>query len=126
MADHYHALVWIDHREAKVFQFNATDVERAEVRSTHPHQHIHHKANSGDSGHAPLDKEFLRLWFMENCDPYKDAVLPEAPVEMVNELSRRYKEIYEMITGKRFESGDTESIEERIERNVEKANLRQQ
>jgi len=30
------------------------------VRSTHPHQHLHHKANSGDSGHAPLDKEFLK------------------------------------------------------------------
>ncbi len=26
-----------------------------------------------------IDKEFLRLWFAENCDPYKDEVLPEAP-----------------------------------------------
>jgi hypothetical protein len=24
-----------------------------------------------------IDKEFLRLWFKERCDPYKDAVLPE-------------------------------------------------
>eukprot|EP00519_Triparma_laevis_P004836 CAMPEP_0182503410 /NCGR_PEP_ID=MMETSP1321-20130603/15256_1 /TAXON_ID=91990 /ORGANISM="Bolidomonas sp., Strain RCC1657" /LENGTH=302 /DNA_ID=CAMNT_0024708571 /DNA_START=44 /DNA_END=949 /DNA_ORIENTATION=+ len=37
-----------------------------------------------------IDKEFLRLWFRENCDPYKDEVLPEAPKEMVCELSRRY------------------------------------
>jgi len=28
MSSHFHALVWIDHREAKVFQFNATDVDR--------------------------------------------------------------------------------------------------
>src|SRR6202000_301308 len=56
---HYHALVWIDHREAKIFQFDATDVDRATVRSTHPHQHIHHHANAGDSGHVPVDKEFL-------------------------------------------------------------------
>src|SRR5580698_2351173 len=60
MSPHYHALVWIDHREAKVFQFDATDVDHTTVRSTHPHQHIHHKANAGDSGHAPLDKEFLK------------------------------------------------------------------
>jgi stalled ribosome rescue protein Dom34 len=60
MSTHYHALVWIDHREAKVFHFNATEVDRATVRSTHPDQHIHHKANSGDSGHAPVDKEFLK------------------------------------------------------------------
>ena len=60
MSPHYHALVWIDHREAKVFQFDATDVDHTTVRSTHPHQHIHHKANAGDSGHVPLDKEFLK------------------------------------------------------------------
>lgn len=59
MSNHYHALVWIDHREAKVFQFDAADADRTTVHSTHPHQHIHHKANSGDSGHAPVDKEFL-------------------------------------------------------------------
>ena len=59
MTDHYHALVWIDHREAKVFHFDATDVERTSIRSDHPDQHLHHKANSGDSGHVGVDKEFL-------------------------------------------------------------------
>ena len=57
---HYHALVWIDHREAKVFHFSATEAEQEVVRSLHPHQHLHHKANSGDSGHVPVDKEFLK------------------------------------------------------------------
>jgi len=60
MSHHYYALVWIDHREAKVFHFNATEAESALIRSTHPDQHLHHKANSGDSGHAPVDKEYLR------------------------------------------------------------------
>jgi hypothetical protein len=45
MSSHYHAVVWIDHREAKVFHCNATESERATVRSHHPDQHIHHKAN---------------------------------------------------------------------------------
>ena len=49
-----------------------------------------------------FDKEFLRLWFKENCDPYKDATLPEAPPELVEELSRRYIQMYEQITGKKL------------------------
>lgn len=49
-----------------------------------------------------IDKEFLRLWFRDNCDPYNDAVLPEAPEELVVELSSRYIRLYEMITGNGF------------------------
>ena len=67
-----------------------------------------------------FDKEFLRLWFKENCDPYNDKVLPEAPPELVAELSRRYIEIYETITGNKFEHDFTQSIEERIKNNLKK------
>lgn len=49
-----------------------------------------------------IDKEFLRLWFMDHCDPYNDAVLPEAPADLVIELSARYIQLYEMITGQEF------------------------
>ncbi|OQR84454.1 phosphoribosylaminoimidazole-succinocarboxamide synthase [Achlya hypogyna] len=49
-----------------------------------------------------IDKEFLRLWFKDNCDPYKDAVLPAAPAELVHELARRYILLYELITGQHF------------------------
>lgn len=53
-----------------------------------------------------IDKEFLRLWFAKKCDPYKDEVLPEAPKDLVVELSRRYISLYEMITDKPFEFSD--------------------
>ena len=49
-----------------------------------------------------IDKEFLRLWFRDNCDPYNDEVLPAAPDDLVIELSSRYIKLYEMITGKDF------------------------
>ncbi|MFO7625970.1 MAG: phosphoribosylaminoimidazolesuccinocarboxamide synthase [Candidatus Fermentibacteraceae bacterium] len=49
-----------------------------------------------------IDKEFLRLWFRDNCDPYNDPVLPEAPEELVVELSSRYIKLFEMITGNEF------------------------
>jgi|SRR6185369_14731362 len=66
-----------------------------------------------------FDKEFLRLWFKENCDPYKDEKLPEAPAEMVEELSRRYIQIYEQITGDAFEM-ETGDIVKRIVNNLKK------
>jgi len=64
-----------------------------------------------------FDKEFLRLWFKENCDPYKDEVLPEAPKELVEELSRRYIQTYEQITGGKFQPADVPIIP-RIKRNL--------
>ena len=67
-----------------------------------------------------FDKEFLRLWFKEHCDPYKDAVLPEAPAEMVAELASRYIQIYEQLTGKQFETDLSRPIGERIEANLAK------
>jgi hypothetical protein len=59
MSTHYHAVVWIDHKLAKIVHFNTDSSEPAVVHSSDPHQHLHHKANSVDSGHAPVDKKFL-------------------------------------------------------------------
>lgn len=75
-----------------------------------------------DEGKEPenFDKEFLRLWFKENCDPYNDPVLPEAPADMVAELTSRYIQIYEQITGQKFETDLQTPIGERIEKNLTK------
>jgi hypothetical protein len=56
---HFHAIVWIDHHQAKVFHFNAGEVDRAVVRPRDRMVRLHHKANTIASGHAPADKEFL-------------------------------------------------------------------
>ncbi|XP_042028585.1 phosphoribosylaminoimidazole-succinocarboxamide synthase, chloroplastic-like isoform X2 [Salvia splendens] len=66
-----------------------------------------------------IDKEFLRLWFKDNCNPYEDEVLPEAPTELVSELSWRYIHLYETITKSKFELPSTkEPIHDRISSNV--------
>lgn len=66
-----------------------------------------------------IDKEFLRLWFAEHCDPYKDAHLPQAPEELIVTLSSRYIQLYEMITGNRFHFPKTQlPVAERIMRNI--------
>lgn len=71
-----------------------------------------------------VDKEFLRLWFREACDPYNDPVLPAAPAELVVELSRRYILLYETITGRRFEVPEGSlPLHERLRANVAAAGL---
>ncbi len=66
-----------------------------------------------------IDKEFLRLWFKENCDPYNDETLPEAPEDLVIELSKKYIQLYEMITGNTFET-EVGDVKGRIEKNLSK------
>jgi phosphoribosylaminoimidazole-succinocarboxamide synthase len=70
-----------------------------------------------------IDKEFLRLWFRDHCDPYKDKVLPKAPDDLVVELSARYIRLYEMITGKKFEAEENIPIRERLQKNLKKAGI---
>jgi phosphoribosylaminoimidazole-succinocarboxamide synthase len=71
---------------------------------------------AGEEPHY-FDKEFLRLWFKEHSDPYADATLPQAPQDLVDELSCRYIQMYEQITGDAFKRGET-PISSRIERNL--------
>lgn len=59
VTEHYHAIIWIDHHEARIFHFDMQDFDREVVRPHDPHQHIHHKANSIGSGHAAEDQKFL-------------------------------------------------------------------
>ena len=54
---------------------------------------------------------------MEHCDPYRDATLPEAPADMVEEMSRRYAAIFHQLSGETV-SSSAENIEERIRRNL--------
>ena len=61
------------------------------------------------------DKEFLRLWYADRCDPYRDETLPEAPDDLRIELTRRYFAIYSALTGGREIPFDPEeSVEEDI------------
>ena len=69
-----------------------------------------------------LSKEFVREWLMENGFQGKEGQkVPEMTEEIVNNISERYMELYEQITGEKFERGDSTNVIERIENNVSKA-----
>lgn len=52
-----------------------------------------------------FDKDFVRAWVTERCDPYKDEI-PEIPLELVEETSKVYIRAYEAITGTPFVADD--------------------
>lgn len=56
-----------------------------------------------------FDKDFVRAWVADRCDPYTDPI-PEIPVELIEATSQVYIRAYEMITGQTFvpdASGET-------------------
>lgn len=75
------------------------------------------RLNLGDEPEN-FDKEFFRLWFIENSDPYNDTKLPEAPIELITELSVRYINVYERLTEKEFPYPETSNINDRIHNNL--------
>lgn len=81
---HYHAVIWIDHHEARVFQFSPNEVEKLVLHPDHPTRHIHHKANSIGSGHAPEDHNFFQAIVGAITD--SGAVLITGPGNAKNEL----------------------------------------
>lgn len=56
---HSHAIVWMDSREAHVFQFSADDIEAKRIRSHAPFRKVHHKAGVIGAGHQHLDQGYF-------------------------------------------------------------------
>lgn len=66
-----------------------------------------------------LSKEFVREWLMENGFQGRDEdALPEITDEFADQVSERYIELYERITGDKFEKADVSEVTARIEKNV--------
>lgn len=66
-----------------------------------------------------LSKEFVREWLMDNGFQGKEGQkVPEMTPKIVEDISNRYIELFEHITGERFVKEEDEHVAERIERNV--------
>jgi len=65
-----------------------------------------------------FDKDFVRNWVTERCDPYRDAI-PEIPPEIVLATAQVYIQAFETITARAFAFPDTgEPVLERVRRNL--------
>jgi phosphoribosylaminoimidazole-succinocarboxamide synthase len=78
----------------------------------------HERQNNGEQ-QKQLSKEFVRQWLLEQgFQGLEGQTAPEMSDAYVQEVSARYIELYEQITGKKFKPGDTSNIPARINDNV--------
>ncbi|MCC6410340.1 MAG: phosphoribosylaminoimidazolesuccinocarboxamide synthase [Saprospiraceae bacterium] len=66
-----------------------------------------------------LSKEFVREWLMANgFQGLEGQKMPDMPDSFVQEISDRYIELYEKVTGHKFIKDLTPEVQERIERHI--------
>ena len=76
------------------------------------------RQNKGEA-QKQLSKEFVRQWLIENgFQGLEGQQIPAMSEEKVIEISNRYIELYEQITGEKFVKAATENVINRIEKNV--------
>ena len=72
-----------------------------------------------DEPQKQLSKEFVRKWLMENgFQGLEGQTMPEMPDNFIKQVSDRYIELYEKITGNPFEKADTADIHTRVHSNA--------
>ena len=77
---------------------------------------------AGQTGDAPrqLSKEFVREWLMERgFSGQAGQTVPDLPEEFIEQVSARYIELYEYLTGQTFHKAEATDISNRIQTNVE-------
>lgn len=77
------------------------------------------KRQDQGEGQKQLSKEFVREWLMDNgFQGLEGQQMPEMPDEFVQQVSDRYIELFEKITGHEFVKANNEQMLARIEKNV--------
>ena len=89
MPTHFHAIVWIDHSQARIFHIGLTGEDEIVLHPHLPTRHLHHKANTIGSGHAAPDPKFLA----QVMDAVRDAgqILIIGPSAAKTELAKYFR-----------------------------------
>jgi stalled ribosome rescue protein Dom34 len=98
MPTHFHAIVWIDHSQAKIFHIGLSGGDEIILHPHLPTRHLHHKANSIGSGHVGLDKEF----FAQVMNAVSDAgeILIIGPAGAKTELAKYLRDGHPAVAGR--------------------------
>jgi phosphoribosylaminoimidazole-succinocarboxamide synthase len=74
---------------------------------------------SNGENQKQLSKEFVREWLMENGFQGKEnQEVPEMDKKLVDLISKRYIELFEKVSGRKFERNNNDDAIERIEENI--------
>ena len=99
LTSHNHAVVWIDHREARVFHFDRESVDRLALHPDNPPKHLHHKANSIGSGKASEDQDYFHSVAAALADGQSILITgpANAKAELVKHIHRHEPKLIERI-----------------------------
>ena len=82
---HYHACVWLDHFEARIFGISEDEFDETDVHNSEMPRHIHRKADHVGQGKAAPPTHFYAE-IAEALSPYR-AILIAGPGTARNELA---------------------------------------
>ena len=101
MPTHSHAIIWIDHAQARVISFNEDSFSTTVVQPRSGTPHLHHKANAVDDGHLPEDQAYLHA--VGQALSGVDAVLVAGPanakLELLKHMTRHDPQLLKKISG---------------------------
>ncbi len=103
---HFHAVVWIDHKEARVFEFSPEDVEKLVIHAHNAQRKVHHRAGTLGSGHAGEDAKFLHEVAEALAHPKEILITGpgKAKTSLMKHLSAHHHDIAARVMG--IESAD--------------------
>jgi hypothetical protein len=101
MSTHSHAIVWIDHAQARVISFNEETSSTKVVQPQGGTPHLHHKANAGDAGHLPEDQTYLHAvgQALSTMDSVLVAGPSNAKLELLKHMTRHDPQLLKKIAG---------------------------
>lgn len=101
MAPHYHAILWIDHHEARVVHFNGVAAEEQHLRPADLPRHLHVKAGSPSGTHVTDEPAFYRdvARALESAQEILITGPSTAKLEFVKHLERRVPQLTKRIVG---------------------------
>lgn len=100
---YHHALVWIDHHEARIYRFDSEVSQSTHhiIRDEHSPPHLHHKANSVGSGHVTVSHAYLEAVAMDIIDVKAILIVgpSSAKHEFYKHIERHHPLLLNLIVG---------------------------
>ena len=95
------AIVWVDHRDAKIFHVTAAAAEGETVHARSSRHHLEHRANVTGSAHRGVDKDYFQriVAALSNDGPVLLTGPGNAKAELNNYISEHQPELARRIAG---------------------------
>lgn len=96
-----HVVVWLDHQESHVIQFNADTHENSTITTRSKHGHVHQKAGVVGSGHAAADQNYLHevAAAVSGCGEILIVGPGSGKLELIKHMNRHDPAIAEKVVG---------------------------